>query len=92
MTRVQKDVKDLMACVRVQTSERTSDEVARLLFQEWKKDATISIGDLFRAVESKGREAAGDESESIVRGLYESPSARSAAQGAARAIHHGVAA
>ena len=92
MTRVQKDVQDIMARVRIQTSERISDEVARELFKEWKKDSTLSIGDLFRALESRGREEARDESEAIVRNLYDSPSARSAAQGAARAIHRGVAA
>ena len=92
MTRTQQDIQNLMARVRVQTSERISDEVARVLFQEWKQDANLSIGDLFRAIESKGRVAARDESELIARDLYDTPSARSAALGAAEAIHRGVAA
>jgi len=89
-TRVQGDVRDLVSRVRVQTPERISDEVARVLFQEWKKDASLSIGDLFRAIESKRREAAKDESEAIASDIYDSPSARSSAQGASRAIHRGV--
>jgi len=58
MENVQQDVKEIIALVPAPSSELISDEVARALFREWKTDLDLSIGDLLRAVESKGRQAA----------------------------------
>lgn len=63
MDDVQQDVRDIMALARFTSSEQMSDEVARALFREWKKDLDVSIGDLFRAVEMRGRLAASGSDE-----------------------------
>ena len=54
MEDVQQNVNEIMALVRPPSSELISDEVARALFREWKKDLDLSIGDLLRAVEMRG--------------------------------------
>ena len=92
MTRVQNEVQDIVSPVRVKAAEGMSDEVARALFQAWKNDTPHSIGDLFRAVESKGREEARDESKTIIENLCDALGERGATRETGQTVNCGVAA
>lgn len=65
------DLAETMAYVRLKSDDHITDDAARELFCRWKASTSMSIGDLFRALEARGRAKAIADCEAAVSALLD---------------------